>query len=131
MEAIRNHEHIETRVNIKPTNTGLLFHYNSYVDRRYRRSLIVTMLNRAFRISSSWKYFVEECERQKGVFFNLRYPHGLVDSIISDFLTKKYEDMNSSIPTEYVKEDDICVVLPFKIKSHPKSTTCGSWFGDW
>ena len=114
MEAIRNHEHIETKVYIKPTNTGLLLHHHSHVDRRYKRSLIVTMLNRAFRLSSSWKYFVEECERLKGLFFNLRYPHGLVDSIISDFVTKKYEEINSSILTEYVKENVIRVVLPFK-----------------
>ena len=30
------------------------------------------------------------------------------------FLTKKYAEMNSSIPTEYVKRDVICVALPFK-----------------
>ena len=85
MEAIRNHEHIETKVYIKPTNTG----------RRYNRSLIVSMLN---PLSSSCKYFVEECERLKGVFFNLRYPHG---SLIQSSLTfsrrnTKNEQFNSN-----------------------------------
>ena len=49
LEAIRNEEHLETKVHMKPTNTGLLLHYQSHVDRRYKRSLITTMLNRAFR----------------------------------------------------------------------------------
>ena len=59
---------------------------------------------------------MEEC-----VFFNLWYPHGLVDSIIFDF-TKKYEEMNCSNPTEYVKEYIIRVVLPFK--DEKSSETC-------
>ena len=37
MEAIRTHGHIETKVYVKPTNTGLLLHYQSHVDRRYKR----------------------------------------------------------------------------------------------
>ena len=114
MEAIRTHGHIETKVYVKPTNTGLLLHYQSHVDRRYKRSLIITMLNRAFRLSSTWKHFVEECDRLKSVFTNLRYPLKLVDTIISEFETKTYAEMNSSIPTEDVKRDVICVALPFK-----------------
>jgi hypothetical protein len=109
MEAIRTHGHIETKVHVKPTITGLLLHYQSHVDRRYKSSLIITMLNRAFPLSSSWKHIVEECDRLKSVFTNLRYPLRLVDTIISEFVTKKYAEMNSSIPTEYVKRDVISV----------------------
>ena len=72
------------------------------------------MLNRAFRLSSTWKHFVEEYDRLKSVFTNLRYPLRHVDTIISEFVTKKYAEMNCSIPTEYVKRDVICVALPFK-----------------
>ena len=39
---------IETKVYFKPTNTGLL-HYQSHVDNRYKRSLLTTMLDRAYR----------------------------------------------------------------------------------
>ena len=48
---------IKTKVYVKPTNTGLLLHYQSHVDIRYKRSLILTMLDRAYRISSDWSYF--------------------------------------------------------------------------
>ena len=49
---------IETKVYVKPTNTGLLVHYQSHVDNRYKQSLLTTMLDRAYRLSSSWPYRV-------------------------------------------------------------------------
>ena len=58
---------IETKVYVKPTNTGLLVHYQSHVDNRYKRSFLTTMLDRAYRLSSSWLYFSEECECLKSL----------------------------------------------------------------
>ena len=37
---------IETKVYVKPTNTGLLVHYQSNVDNRYKWSLLATMIDR-------------------------------------------------------------------------------------
>ena len=51
---------IETKVFMKPTNSGLLLHYHSHIDNRYKRGLLSTMLDRANRLSSSWCYFTEE-----------------------------------------------------------------------
>ena len=45
-----NRAHIETKVYIKPTNTGLLLHYQSHVDMRYKQDLLKTMLDRAYRV---------------------------------------------------------------------------------
>jgi len=39
---------INTKVYVKPTNTGLLLHYQSHVDICSKRSLITTMLHRAY-----------------------------------------------------------------------------------
>ena len=44
---------LNTSVYRKKTNKGLLLHYQSHVDNRYKRSLIRTMLDRANRLSSS------------------------------------------------------------------------------
>ena len=44
---------VETKVYVKLTNTGLLLHYDSHVDSRYKHGLLVTMLDRAHRLSSS------------------------------------------------------------------------------
>ena len=43
--------HEETKVYVKLTNTGLLLHYKSHVDVRYKRALLRPMLGRAFRLS--------------------------------------------------------------------------------
>ena len=70
--ALLNHaSQTETKVYVKPTNTGLLLHYQSHVDNRYKRSLLTTMLDRAHRLSSSWAYFSEECDLLKKVFDGL------------------------------------------------------------
>ena len=48
---------IETKVYVKPTNSGLLLHFQSNVDNRYKNGLLRTMLDRAHRLSSSWSHF--------------------------------------------------------------------------
>ena len=51
-----------TSVYRKPTNNGLLLHFQSHVDTRYKKSLIRIMLHRAYRLSSSWELVVRECD---------------------------------------------------------------------
>ena len=80
---------IETKVFVKQTNSGLFLHYHSQVDNRYKSGLLTTMLDRAYRLSSSWSYFTEECERLKSVFSKLKYPKHLVDSSVKTFLNLK------------------------------------------
>ena len=65
---------IKTKVYVKPTNTGLLLHYQSHLDNLYKRSLITAMLHRAYRISSDWSSSSQECDRLETVFLNLKYP---------------------------------------------------------
>ena len=60
----KDSQNITTSVYVKPTNTGLLLHYDSHVDNRYKKSLIITMLDRAF----NWSLFHEECIRLKTSF---------------------------------------------------------------
>ena len=103
---------IDTKVHVKPTNTGLLLHYQSHVDERYKRNLISTMLERGYRISSSWKEFSEECNRLKDLFKKLKYPDDLVSSITRRFIDlKNREQVNS--PTTNDK-DTVRIILPFK-----------------
>ena len=59
-QLISKPSHIETKVYVKPTNSGLLLLYKSHVDDRFNRGLLKTMLERAFRLSSNWSYFSEE-----------------------------------------------------------------------
>ena len=89
VQLLNKSTHIETKVYVKPTNTGLLLHYNSHVDYRYKRSLIKTMLDRAFRLSSNWLFFSEECDRLKLLFSHLEYPCSLINSTTTSFIASK------------------------------------------
>ena len=112
MDVTKKDGQLETKVYIKPTNTGLLLHYQSHVDKRYKRSLITTMLDRSYRLSSSWQHFSNECERLKTVFDRLKYPSRLVDSTISSFINRQYKATNQE--PELSKQKVVRIALPFK-----------------
>ena len=105
-------QNITTSVYVKPTNTGLLLHYNSHVDNRYKKSLIITMLDRAFKLSSNCSLFHEECSRLKTLFLQLAYPEHLFHSMISNFITSK----QTPAPPRKSTPDpqSVRIVLPFK-----------------
>ena len=89
-----------TSVYRKPTNTGLLLHHQSHVDNRYKRSLVKTMLNRAYRLSSTWELFSTECERLKLIFSNLKYSDSLVNSTITrsaDIVKRHLSDLSNKL----------------------------------
>ena len=98
---------------VKPTNSCLLFHYHSHVDYRYKRGLLTTLLDRAYRLSSSWSYFTEECERLKSVFSKLKYPKHLVDSTDKTFLNLRVADQ-SLLRSKSTTKNNTRVVIPFK-----------------
>ena len=56
---------LETRVYRKKTNKGLLLHYQSHVDSRYKRLLLTTMLDPAKRLSSTQDFLSQECKNLK------------------------------------------------------------------
>ena len=85
---------IKTKVYVKPTNTGLLLHYQSHVDNRYKRSLITTMLDRACRISSDWSYFSQECDRLETVLLKLKYPRHLFNLAVKQYKMMLYDNID-------------------------------------
>ena len=106
---------IETEVYVKPTNTGLLFHYQSHVDNRYKRSLLTTMIDRAYRLSSTWLHFSEECERLKSLFSRLDYPHHLINYTITTFINSRVPDQQPLQASERLAGNDVIrVIIPFK-----------------
>ena len=51
---------LQTEVYRKPTDKGLLLHFQSHVDIKYKKALLNTMLYRGLRISSTWEIFHKE-----------------------------------------------------------------------
>jgi len=123
----KDSQNITASVYVKPTNTGLLLHYDSHVDNRYKKSLIITMLDQAFKLSLNWSLFHEERIRLKTLFLQLAYPEHLIHSIISNFITSKQSPAPPRDSTPDLQSARS--VLPFK---EQKSADCaqtveGTW----
>ena len=119
-QLLNKSSHIDAKVYVKPTNSALLLHYKCHVDERYMRSLFKTMLDRAFRLSSNWSYFSEECDRVKVLFSRLKYPHKLINSTITRFIAVKVSDQPVPPQFDTFESDPVRVVLLFKVHLTPK-----------
>ena len=102
---------LTTCVHRKTTNKGLLLHYQSHVDNKYKHSLLKTMLIRAHRLSSSPHLFTDECNNPKSMFLKFKYPPHLIESTISNFIHS--QDQAEPQP-EILLDQPIRIVLPFK-----------------
>ena len=111
IEIIKNRTKIDTQVYRKPTNTGLLLHFQSHTDKRYKDCLLKTMIHRAYAQSSTTEAFDQECTRLRSIFTRLDYPFTMINSII----TKIIQSLSFGT-REKNKEDSsvVRVILPFK-----------------
>ena len=60
IDIIKNGTKLETQVYRKPTNIALLLQFHGHTDKRYKDSLLKTMLHRAYALSSTLEAFNEE-----------------------------------------------------------------------
>ena len=79
-----------TSVFIKPTDKGVYMNYNAFSPEIYKKSILKTLIFRAYKYSSTWLDFDTEINRLKQVFANNSYPQNLTESIINDLLSKHH-----------------------------------------
>ena len=75
---------LETRVYKKKTDTGLLTNFNSFISFGYKLGLIRTLIDRVYKINSSWEGFVNDIDGTK-LTKNLQkneYPEQLINKNI-------------------------------------------------
>ena len=76
---------------------------------------LTTMLDHAYRLSSSWLYFSEECKRLKSLFSRLDFPHHLTNSAINTFIYSRVADQQPLQASGRLPGNDVTrVVIPFK-----------------
>ena len=90
----------------------MLLQYHSHVDKRYKGCLLSTMINRAYRLSSTPTVFPEECDKLRTTFQNLDYPMNLINSSINRFL--RNIDNITALDDASDGTLNIVVPLPFK-----------------
>ena len=107
--------HLTTSVYGKPTDTGLLLHYQSHVDHRQKRSLLNSMLNRAYRLPSTSESFTNECNHIKRMFTKLKYPLNLVNSAIAMCKNSATQGRHETpTVTDADVQKTVRLILPFK-----------------
>ena len=96
----------------KNTNRGLLLHYQSHGNKKYKHLLSKTMLIRAHHLASSPVFFTEECNNLKSMFLKLKYPLRLIESTISS--SSPVHKIKPNHNPEILLDQPIRIVLPFK-----------------
>ena len=71
---------------------------------------VKTMVNRAYRLSSTEEGFAKECNKLRTMFSKLRYPKTLVDSTINKFS----QEPDKEIHTVPSVDPSVYIVLTFK-----------------
>ena len=80
-----------TSVYRKSLFTGLLQNYNSFVPLpfTYKKGLIKTLIDRTFRLNSTWDGFHLDFEKLKVILQKNEYPPKLIDKSVNRYLNKK------------------------------------------
>ena len=92
----------------KPRLNGVFTNFESFISDISKRGLIETLLQRSFRLCSSYENFHRETETLKSLLKCSIYPHNFVNHCIKQFLNKLFSqsDLNFTVP----KSEMICVL---------------------
>ena len=102
---------LQTEVYRKPTDKGLLLHFQSHVDSRYNKSLLNTMLYRGFKLSN---FFSKEIDRLRVIFRKLQYPMSLFDTKVKRFVQEQQPQRQQQQPISVDDEKIVRFSVPFK-----------------
>ena len=111
---ISNNNGLKTSVYHKPTYTGLLTSFKSFVPFSYKTRLINTLLDRIFKINSDWKGFHLDTERLSSFLLRNSFPKVLIDKMTRRFLDKKLKlDKNYESQNKVDQKDIRYIKLPY------------------
>ena len=85
---IRKNWVFETSVYQKPTFTGLLTNFHSFIPSQYKCSLISSLVHRLYNICSNYENFQAQLESFRQILNRNSYPTRLFDSCVRTFLDK-------------------------------------------
>ena len=119
MNITKSGNKLETSVYRKSTNTGLLLHYHSHVDKRYKDCLLTTMIHRAYQLSSTPTAFSAECNKLRSTILNLDYQINLINSAINKFL-RNIDNIDAAKNT---RDDSSTIIVPLPFKDQPSANS--------
>ena len=93
----------------KPTFTGLGLKYSSFIPCSFKHNLIGCLVDRCYKICSSYSYFHLELQKVRKYFSGNNFPQFLFDKSVSNYLDKIY-DKNHYLTCEKLK---VYIKLPY------------------
>ena len=78
-----------TTVYHKPTSHGICLNANSECAERYKNSVVINFLNRAYKVTNSWHDFHNEVLIMKQMLINNNYSNSVVDRLVEKFVQGK------------------------------------------
>ena len=106
----RTEEEFVTSVYRKPTFSGIYQNFKSHVPLVYKYGLIYSLLHRTYMICSNWQLIHEEINNLKGIWMQNKYPLGVINYCIRNFLNKLFIE-KTDITT--VPKKEFSIILPF------------------
>ena len=96
-----------TTVFCKSTFTGLLMNFTSFTSYSYKLGLIRTLIDRSYKINSTWLGFHQETTKIKDFLLKNSYPAHIIDKAINSTINKFFQfnrqNGNNSPECSYVK----------------------------
>ena len=102
---ITNTHGLKTSVYHKDTYTGLLTNFKSFVPYEYKTRLISTLLDRIYKINSSWVGFDLDIKTLSKNLLRNMFPYRLIEKSIKRFLDKKLNS-NQNSETRKIKTEE-------------------------
>ena len=107
-----NEQTFTTRLFRKKTYTGLLTNFNSFTPFKYKVGLIKTLIDRTFKINSSWSGFHGDISKIKTTLERNEFPSSLIDKHIKNYVETQHNS-DKTLLSETVIPEPRYYMLPF------------------
>ena len=97
-------ESFSSKVYVKPTDNGICLNGKSECPDRYKKTVVLSFVKRAWTTCSSYEFFQSEITRVKQVLINNSYTNSLVDRVIKEFI-QKVKSTPVSLEKQRTKQD--------------------------
>ena len=98
-------------VHRKSTFTPLAMNFNSTVPRTWKKGLVICLLQRAYRVCSSWIHFDEEAKFLRRFFSTNAFPKKFFDLLLHRFITDRQNPLTQSRHTDH--NHSKFIVIPY------------------
>ena len=110
---VKTRKGVETKTFRKPTFTGLYINWQSYVPPKFKKNLLFTPLDRAYKICNSYAFIYQEFQKISTLLQKSGFPTHFIDHHIAKFLNQKYQKCQTINSTETSKPRLLFIRLPY------------------